>query len=296
MKNLLSLSTLAMSTFGMALFLASPIGAAEPLLAESVVLRLLVEAEVAAGEAGLIVEMKVAEGDHVKQGQLLARIDDSAPRIAQQAAQAELAVAQAEVENDIAVRYAKKALEVAKSELARSEESVAKFPRSISQSQLDVERLKVDELELEIERAEHELALARLRVDVARAKLEAARLEIARRRVVAPLDAVAVSVDIHPGEWVEPGQKLVRLVSTTRLKAEGFIPAAAAGQGLAGAPVVATLDGQTAPVSGKITFVSPEIDPITRQVRIWATIDNPEGKLRPGQQVRLEISLTESQP
>ena len=40
---------------------------------------------------------------------------------------------------------------------------------------------------------------------------------------------------------------------------------------------------------GKVAFVSPEVDPITGQVRVWAEIDNAAGKLRPGQNVRMVI-------
>ena len=40
--------------------------------------------------------------------------------------------------------------------------------------------------------------------------------------------ASIVQVYVRKGEWVEPGQKALRIVNVDRLKAEGFIPAAAA--------------------------------------------------------------------
>ena len=40
---------------------------------------------------------------------------------------------------------------------------------------------------------------------------------------------------------------------------------------------------------GRIGFVSPEIDPVTRQVRVWAEIDNTDNRLRPGAQGQLLI-------
>jgi multidrug efflux pump subunit AcrA (membrane-fusion protein) len=42
--------------------------------------------------------------------------------------------------------------------------------------------------------------------------------------------------------------------------------------------------------AGKIVFVSPEVDPITGQVRIWAEIDNRDGRLRPGQPAQMVVS------
>lgn len=263
---------------------------AQVIEAESVVLQLLDQAELAAGQPGLVVELAVAEGDRVKPGQIVARIDDSAAQIAKQGALAELMVAKAEVEDDVKVRYARKALEVARSELARSLQVIEQNPKSISQSQVDIERLKVEELTLEIERAEHELKLAALNVQVAEAKVEAAQLEIRRRQIVAPIDAMMVEVHTTAGEWVEPGQKLLRLVSTQRLKAEGFVTAAEAARGLAGRNVVVSLDEMGAKVPGKVVFISPEIDPINKQVRVWAEVDNAGGLLRPGQTVEMEIS------
>jgi macrolide-specific efflux system membrane fusion protein len=46
--------------------------------------------------------------------------------------------------------------------------------------------------------------------------------------------------------------------------------------------------------TGTVAFVSPEVDPITGQVRIWAEIDNRDGRLRPGQPVRMTIGAAES--
>jgi multidrug efflux pump subunit AcrA (membrane-fusion protein) len=274
-------------------FVSAPFGvhaSGEPIEAESVVLQLLDEAQLAAGQSGLVVHLSISEGNRVKRGDVIARIDDSAARIAEQGAKAELAVAQGEVKDDVTVRFAKKALEVAKSELARSLELVKQSPRSVSQTQIDIERLKVEELELEIERAELELELAALRVHVAEAKVEAAQLEIRRRQIVAPIDAVVVEVIAKVGEWVEPGQRMVRLVSTRRLKAEGFVTAADAAEGIEGREVEVTLEEMGAKVGGKIVFVSPEIDPVNKQVRVWAEVDNPDGVLRPGQTVEMQIS------
>jgi macrolide-specific efflux system membrane fusion protein len=44
-------------------------------------------------------------------------------------------------------------------------------------------------------------------------------------------------------------------------------------------------------VEGALRFVSPEIDPVTHQVRVWAEIDNRQLRLRPGQQGQLLIPI-----
>ncbi len=41
--------------------------------------------------------------------------------------------------------------------------------------------------------------------------------------------------------------------------------------------------------AGQIVFVSPEVDPITGQVRVWAEIDNKDSRLRPGQPAKMVV-------
>jgi macrolide-specific efflux system membrane fusion protein len=271
---------------------ASSDSATEPLAVDSVVLRLLEEAEVPAQEAGVVTTVAVREGQRVKQGDLLAQIDDQVPRLAAEAVQAQFDIARAKAANDVRQRFAKKSLEVSQAELRRSMESIERFAKSISQSQLDVERLTVQKNQLEAEQAEHERQVAILEMKAQENELSAARAQVARRQVLAPFDGVVVQIYVRRGEWVEPGQKALRVVNVDRLKAEGFVPAAGAVAELSGRPVSLEVEGlseQRAP-AGTIVFVSPEVDPITGQVRVWAEIDNREGKLRPGQPARMVIT------
>ena len=252
---------------------------------ESVVLRLLEEAEVPAQEAGVLTEVAVREGQRVKKGQLLAQIDDQVARLAADAAQAQFEIARAKATNDVRMRFAKKSLEVSQAELRRSTESIERFAKSVSQSQLDVEQLTVEKNQLEAEQAEHEHEVAVLEMKAQENELSAARNQVARRQIVAPFDGVIVQIYVRRGEWVEPGQQALRIVNVDRLKAEGFIAAARATVALVGKSVAIAVDGlesDTAP-NGKMVFVSPEVDPITGQVRVWAEIDNRDGRLRPGQ-------------
>jgi macrolide-specific efflux system membrane fusion protein len=41
-------------------------------------------------------------------------------------------------------------------------------------------------------------------------------------------------------------------------------------------------EGATIELDGEISFVSPEVDPINSQVRVWAEFDNPKLLVRPG--------------
>ena len=193
--------------------------------------------------------------------------------------------------NDVRMRFTKKALEVSQAELRRSTESIERFAKSVSQSQLDVEKLTVDRNQLESEQADHEHEIAVLEMKATENELSAAQAQVARRQILAPFDGVIVQIYVRRGEWVEPGQKALRIVNVDRLKAEGFVTASQAGAELANKSVALEIEGvagQT-PAAGTIVFVSPEMDPITGQVRVWAEIDNREGRLRPGQPVKMIV-------
>jgi macrolide-specific efflux system membrane fusion protein len=262
---------------------------------ESVVLRLFEEAEVPAQEAGLVTGVAVREGQRVKQGELLAQIDDQVPRLAADAAKAKYDITHAKATNDVKIRYAQKALDVSEAELRRSMESIEKYAKSVSQSQLDVEQLTVQKNRLETEQAEHEQSIAVLDMKAQENELNAARAQITRRRIVAPFDGAIVQMYLRKGEWAEPGQKALRIVNTERLKAEGFIRADDAAAVRAGKPVELAVDlaGKSQAFSGKIAFVSPEVDPITGQVRVWAEIDNRDGRLRPGQAAKMRVAINQ---
>lgn len=271
---------------------AAPSTPSQETRVESVVLRLMDEANAPARVGGVLVDIDVREGQVVKRGDVLARLDDDDARLAERGAAVELSIAKAKASNDVSVRFARKALEVARAELSRSEESIASFARSVSQSQLDVERLTVERSRLEQEQAEHEQRLAGLEADLRGAELAAAQLERERRRIVAPLSGMVVEVAAKLGEWLEPGQKAFRVVGLDRLKAEGFIPASAARGAVVGAPVRIHPRGAGAgdAVVGRLVFVSPEVDPINNQVRVWAEAPNEGRRLRPGQHVDMVIS------
>lgn len=280
----------------LAVWLALPgarVSATDEIIAvESVVLRPLVEAEVPARRTGQLAKIVVHEGATVAEGDVLASLDGRAARMAVRQAQIERDQAATILANELSIEYADKALEVARAELARSLQSNEQFPNSISDSQLDVERLTVEKLQLERRQAEHELELRRFELQLKESALAAAELDLELHDVRAPFAGAVALVRARAGEWVEPGATVVRLVAIDRLRAEGFAPAEAASDALVGAKVQFTLaangaeygDAEPVVVAGVVGFVSPEVDPVTGQVRLWAELDNAERRLRPGQQ------------
>ena len=101
-----------------------------------------------------------------------------------------------------------------------------------------------------------------------------------------------VQVHKHLGDWVEPGDKLLRLIRLDRLRTEAFLDAAQATPGMEGRAVSLSVEqpGKAAIVfPGKLIFVSPEIDPNNRSVRVLAEFNNPNSALQPGMRGTLTI-------
>ena len=111
----------------------------------------------------------------MKQGELLAQIDDQVAKLVAEATKAKYDIARAKATNDVRLRYAQKATEVSQAELRRSTESIERFAKSVSQSQLDVEQLTVQKNRLEGEQATHEQQIATLEMKQQESELNAAR-------------------------------------------------------------------------------------------------------------------------
>lgn len=261
---------------------------ATSLVVESVVLSPMHVAEVPAQQVGVLREIAADEGTTVAAGAVLAKLDSRQAELDVAKAESEVAHAAAKAHNRTKVEYADKSLAVARAELRRSQESIAQFAKSISQSQLDVEQLTVEKLTLEKQQAEHELELDQIALRLKEQQLAAAQLTLDQHRVHAPFAGTVVTVRGRVGEWLEVGETVVRLVAVDTLRAEGFVDAHDAMGDLIGSQVI--FHGEDGEVThGILKFVSPEMDAVTRQVRVWAELDNHARKFRSGQQGKLEI-------
>jgi macrolide-specific efflux system membrane fusion protein len=265
--------------------------AAEVIRIDDAVLKLIEHVELPAKEAGPLAELSIREGDAVPIGRQLAAVEDDEAGVAVTKAESELAIARTKADNDVAVRFARKAHEVAAAEYRRALESVEKFQKSVSQTELDQLRLTTEKCLLGIEQAELEQAVARLGVRQMEAELETARLKLGRHQLVAPFAGMVAEIKKGRGEWVDPGDIVLRLVRLDRLRVEAFVPARtfAAQPGQSVAVIVDVPGHGRVRSTATLVFVSPEVNPVNGQVLIWAEVDNQELLFKPGQTATLEI-------
>jgi multidrug efflux pump subunit AcrA (membrane-fusion protein) len=270
----------------------APALATDDVQVHSVLVKLSEQVEVPARVAGVLEKISVREGDMIAEAAPLAQIEDADAKLEKRRAQIELAGASKQADSDVKVRYAKKSLEVAEAELRRALDSQRRLAQSVSESELDRLRLLAQKSSLEIEQAKLELELARSERDLKENDLQVAEHDITQRRVTAPLAGFVAQVNRHAGEWVQPGQTILRILRLDRLRAEGLVSSQAVATNIKGRKVTLTveLDGRKVEFPGEVVFVSPEIDPVNGQVRIWAEIDNANLQLRPGLHGSMTIS------
>ncbi len=229
--------------------------------------------------------------------------------------------------NQFKIEAADKAQAVAENELHRAERARERFTDSVSQSEIDSRRLEAEKAGLDAQQSRFELDIDALKLDVARealrgqelavsaadlevaqtqaehevAQLQAelkrfdldlARLDLSRRGLKSPLDGVVVEIYRQRGEWVQPGEPVVRVLRLNRLWVEGFIRVEHLSKCVEHSPVVVSVmmnDDETIQVAGRIVFVGREVDPVNREVLIRAEIPNDDMRLLPGMEGSLEV-------
>jgi len=146
-------------------------------------------ATVSSKVTGKVIEINVEEGMAVREGQVLARLDDAQPRAA-----LELAKAQAEAARR-AVRESEVRLAEAKLTLKRRLQLVRD---SLStQAEVDQAQAEVDSVEARIQAAQQQVSVAERQIAVQQTDLD-------NTVIRAPFSGVALSKDAQPGEMVSP--------------------------------------------------------------------------------------------
>ena len=132
---------------------------------------------------------------------------------------------------------------------------------------MDRLRLLVEQRQLEIEQREQDFRIAGLSQQLKENDYLAAQQKVKQHRITAPLAGVVVQVHRHRGEWVKPGEVVMRILRLDRLRAEGFVKLEHGIDDLQGRPVRVIVDLPNAPVAefpGKVVFVDPEDRPRQR--------------------------------
>jgi RND family efflux transporter MFP subunit len=138
---------------------------------------------------GKVIEVNVEEGMAVKEGQILARLDDANPRAA-------LALAEAQAES------AKRAIEENEVRLAQARVTLARNTQLLKTgvgTQADLEQAKLD-----VDSTNARIAALNEQIKVAERQVELQKTDLDNTIIRAPFSGMAVTKDAQPGEMVSP--------------------------------------------------------------------------------------------
>jgi membrane fusion protein (multidrug efflux system) len=142
-----------------------------------------------------------------------------------------------------------------------------------------------------------DLESAEARAAQANAAVAALTATIAKKTIVAPFDGRIAIRQVELGQILSPGSPIASLQSVTPIYAEFSLPQQALADVKVGQKVRVRTDiYQDASWEGEVTIVNPEVDVASRNVRIRATLENPDGRLRPGMFVNIEVLSKEKRP
>lgn len=136
---------------------------------------------------------------------------------------------------------------------------------SISVKKEDVEKAETD---YRIARAEQMMAMEQLR----------------KRRVASPIDGTIVEIGRDVGEACQAYQPLIRVVDTRQCYFVSNVDAKLAGNLKTGQAVRLEIETPSGPatIEGKVTYLSPVVDPASGLQKVKVLFENEGGRVRPG--------------
>ena len=123
------------------------------------------------------------------------------------------------------------------------------------------------------------------------AQVEKLEAVLQQKQLRAPFAGKLGIPRIDEGQYLTPGVAVVTLQDIDTMRADFTVPEQRLSQLRVGQKVRLTADGDDTAFAGEITGIDPKVDPSSRLVSVRAAIDNPEGRLTPGQFVRINVEL-----
>ena len=186
----------------------------------------------------------------------------------------------------------------------RAGELLVELDSSVEQAQLRSALASADLARLNLERArdlrgksmmsQADLDSAEAQAKQANAQIDNIRAVIAKKTIRAPFAGRAGIRQVNLGQFLDNGAAIVTLQSLDPVYVDFALPQQNLSQLGVGMTVRVTTDafpGQS--FTGKLTAINSEVDAVTRNVRLQATLANPAGKLRPGMYVNVAADLPE---
>jgi len=130
---------------------------------------------------------------------------------------------------------------------------------------------------------------AQAQTDAAKARYDATLAQLSYSEIRSPIAGVIADRPLYAGEMASPGSPLFTVVNVSRVIARANVPVSQAASLKVGDTGAIAQTEAGIEVNGKVTVVSPAVDPNSTTVEVWVEAGNPGEKLKPGATVRVSI-------
>lgn len=137
---------------------------------------------------------------------------------------------------------------------------------------------------------EQELIAAAGQLESAQGKYLGAEAQLSYSEIRSPMNGVVTDRPLYPGEMAAAGTPLLTVMDISSVIAKAHIPQNDAAALQAGDKGTMTVPGIEKPIEGKVTVVSPALDPNSTTVEVWFEAPNPKHALKPGTSVQLSLT------
>jgi len=257
-------------------------------------------------------KIHVNRGDHVKEGQLLAVLEnrDLAAAAMESKGMYEQAEASYKVTSGASVpeelTKSKADLQSAKQTLDAAQKVLESRQKLYSDGALA--RRLVDEAQVAYTQArgqyetaqEHLNSLQKVsqqeqikgaaaQAEAAKAHYQGAEAQLSYSEIRSPITGVITDRAIYEGEMASAGSPLFTVMDVSKVVARANIPQSQAAYLKVGAAATVTQTDSSEEVPGKVIVVSPAVDPNSTTVQVWVEMANPAERLKPGATVHVAI-------
>jgi RND family efflux transporter MFP subunit len=255
----------------------------------------------------------VKRGSPVRQGQLLAVLENRDLSAAAQENKGSYEQAQASYETTTAAGLPE---EIRKAEAdAQQAEQVLDAQEKVFQSrqllfeQGALPRKELDQSRVDVTQARNQSAISKKHLDAlmaigkqqelksaagqlesAKGKYLGAEAQLSYSEIRSPMDGVITDRPLYPGEMAAAGTPLLTVMDISLVIAKAHIPQSDAAALKVGDKGTMTVPGIEEPIAGKVTVVSPALDPNSTTVEVWLEAKNPKRALKPGTSVQLSLT------
>lgn len=245
-------------------------------------------AEIHAEIGGKITRIHAQEGQSVRRGQMILKLDDREYEAEVEEARAQYLQALSLLsieEEDIDLETMANQIRDEFTNLEKLEQQgkITREERIAREIQLDMDAIKEGKFR-------YEVAAARSGVSVARAALERARIKLERTEIRAPFSGVITGLTLSPGELITANETICTLVDNVNIEAEVGVLEADLGHVAEGKPALLEIPALDKTVPVTVDVVSPQFDRDTRTCQVLLRLKNEDGLLRPGMFVRAQIA------